>query len=207
MRTHNPTKNTLFYPGAFNPPHLGHVDTITRAIEQCRTKFGFEEIWILPSGRREDKEIATDYADRYALGKRFAECVQEKTGIKTELLTVELDANGSKSTHEAIDEVYARAEKDGSTLVQLIGADGFDDLYERIGPELLFEKFIVASRNGYSVSEFSDPRNNVTMIEGSNQGISSTDIREKIAAHDPSFEALVPPAIAEYLKETCLYTV
>ena len=54
-------KKILFFPGAFNPPHNGHISLVQTALNQ----FTFDEVWIMPSGRRDDgKIISTNYEQK-----------------------------------------------------------------------------------------------------------------------------------------------
>ncbi len=60
-------KKILFYPGTFNPPHLGHASAVLVALKNV----AFDEVWILPSGKRVDREILTSVEDRRNLSTLF----------------------------------------------------------------------------------------------------------------------------------------
>ncbi len=56
------TEQIVIFGGSFNPPTLAHE----RIIEQCLTMSDFDEVWVMPSGDREDKFLKN--TDAYRLG-------------------------------------------------------------------------------------------------------------------------------------------
>ncbi len=94
-------KKILFYPGTFNPPHFGHVSAIMVSLNNIN----FDEVWIMPSGKRVDKEIPTSYEDRRNLGNLFAEYLRTEVAIPVKLITSAVDNVDGKYTHEHIVEL------------------------------------------------------------------------------------------------------
>lgn len=94
-------KKILLFPGAFNPPHYGHIETIKVALE----KVSFDELWIVPSGKRDDKNIAISYENRHVFGKFFVEYLESEFSIPVKLITAELDNMDGKFTHEILKEI------------------------------------------------------------------------------------------------------
>ena len=114
-------KKILLFPGAFNPPHNGHTEAVERALK----KESFDELWIMPSGKRNDKTITTSYEQRRVLGNLFVEYLQSKINMPVKLITAELDNMNGKFTHEILEEVKSQSDME---ITQLIGLDGFLDL-------------------------------------------------------------------------------
>ena len=192
-------KKILLFPGAFNPPHNGHIE----AVEIVLKKVSFDELWIVPSGKRDDKNITTNYEDRRNLGNLFVEYLQSKINIPVKLITAELDNLDGRFTHEILKEIKS---KSNIEITQLIGLDGFLGLQKSklINDQ---EKFIVISRNGYELPQnFSCNENeNVVIFEGTNQSISSTQIRNMIKNNDVGYKKFVPDKIATYIENHNLY--
>jgi nicotinate (nicotinamide) nucleotide adenylyltransferase len=189
-------KKILFYPLTCNPPHFGHVSAIKVALDNL----DFDEIWIMPSGKRVDKEISTSYEDIRNLGSLFVEYLQAETHIPVKAITAALDDIDSKYTHEVIMELKSQSENE---IFQLCGIDGYTSIKERvIGPD---EKFVIIKRSGYELPEDLTSRSNLFILDEGIQGISSTQIREMVKVGDEEYRKLVPETIASYIEEKGLY--
>jgi len=123
--------------------------------------------------------------------------------------------------------------KKSDRLFLLIGVDAFQEISQWHEPEALLAEceFIVASRPGYSLADVANalperlrPKTAVTkpfakqaatgdlvlpgatvhLLEGVNQNISATVIREAIAAKR-SLSRFLDPAVAEYIRKAGLY--
>jgi nicotinate-nucleotide adenylyltransferase len=189
-----PLKHILLFPGAFNPPHLGHLAALESAVRELYC----DEIWIMPSGNHPDKEIGISYEDRRAMGELFVAEIEERLDIPTRLITTELDDSAGRPTAEIMRELKSQT---GIELTQLIGADGYEALGEVGRAD---ERFIVMPRSGYELPTLEDDSETI-IIEGTESNISSTRIRELVAAGDKAYEELLPYAIAEYITQHKLY--
>lgn len=187
-------KKVLLFPGAFNPPHYGHVS----AVEVVLRKMSFDEIWIMPSGRRNDKTISIGYEERRDLGNLFVEYLQTKTATPVKLITHELDDEKQRATEEILREVKSQSD---IQFIQLIGLDG----YLKIGEKLPDEKFVVIQRPGYELSSDFVQSDNVVILDEIVSDISSTYIRTLIQSQDLRYKELVPEKIALYINDRNLY--
>ncbi len=188
-------KKILFYPGTFNPPHLGHASAVLAALKNV----AFDEIWILPSGKRVDREIPTSVEDRRNLNALFVDYLQTQTQVPVRLVADALDGIGGKYTHEVIVDIKSRSEDE---IYQLSGTDGFTSIKERvIDPN---EKFVIIKRHGYELPEELTPNTNLVVLEEIGV-ISSSKIREMIKNGDEGYKKLVPEKIASYIEERGLY--
>ena len=189
-------KKILFYPGTFNPPHLGHASAVLVALKNVV----FDEVWVLPSGKRVDREIPTSVEDRRNLATLFVDYLQTQTQVPIRLVADALDGVGGKYTHEIIVELKSQSKDE---IFQLVGIDGFMSIKERvIGPN---EKFVINKRSGYEFPEELLSNSNLVILEEEVGGISSTRIREMIKNADKGYKKLVPEEIATYIEEKGLY--
>jgi nicotinate-nucleotide adenylyltransferase len=188
-------KKILFYPGTFNPPHFGHASVVLAALKNA----AFDEVWILPSGKRVDREIPTSVEDRRNLSALSVDYLQTQTQVPVRLVADALDGVDGKYTHEVIVDLKSRSEDE---IYQLSGTDGFTSIKERIiGPN---EKFIIIKRSGHELPEELTSNTNLIILEEV-EGISSTKIREMIKSGDEGYKKLVPEKIAAYIEERGLY--
>jgi nicotinate-nucleotide adenylyltransferase len=92
----------------------------------------------------------------------------------------------------------------GDTLYFLIGSDAFDEIesWHRWQDLVREVEFIVVSRPG---AHFRIPhRARVHTLEGLALQVSSTDVRERLARHQPTPE--LPAAVRAYIDTHCLYS-
>ncbi len=189
-------KKILFHPGTFNPPHLGHVS----AVEVALKHIDFDEVWIMPSGRRVDKVIPTKYEDRINLTNLFIEHLQTLTHVPIKLVGFDPKGDDGKYTHEIIQDLKSQCEDE---LYQLVGIDGFLGIKERIiSPD---EKFVIINRSGFqSIDELSLSSNLILLEEGA-KGFSSTKIREMVNNGNQEYKSLLPEKVAKYIESKKLY--
>jgi nicotinate-nucleotide adenylyltransferase len=188
-------KKILTFPGAFNPPHLGHISTLEVVLKQE----SFDEVWIIPSGKRDDKTICLTYEDRINLGNIFVEYFRSKFRQPIILRTDELDNKDGKSTTEILNEINSLP---GFNITQLIGLDAMIRLQKYVGES---DKFMVVKRQGYEVSDLIPHGDNIKIIGETTKDISSTQIRKLIKNSDVSYKKLLPVGIADYIEEHNLY--
>ncbi len=189
-------KKILFFPGAFNPPHNGHISLVQTALNQ----FTFDEVWIMPSGRRDDgKIISTNYEDRRSLNVLFTNYLQKTTQIPVVLITDELDDMEDLGTKELIRRIKATPSVD---IIQLIGSDAYSSLLKN---NLIVdnEKFLIFNRVGHILDFSVRAGDHFFDIELPN--ISSTMIRAMASDKNEKYKELVPKEIGEYVDSKKLY--
>ena len=193
-------RKILLYPGAFNPPHFGHVEVVELTLKNQ----SFDEVWIIPSGKREDKIISTTYEDRRNLGNLFVEFLKTRISIPVKLLTDELDDTEGRFTSEILEKIKSQP---GVEITQLCGLDGMLKLYPKLVEWGLSdtEKYIVIMRAGYELPSDFVHGDNIAMVSGVQLDISSTQIRDMVHNGDESYQKLVPEEIFKYIKKHSLY--
>lgn len=191
-------RKILLFPGAFNPPHYGHIEAIEIALK--KSKKSFDELWVMPSGRRDDKTITTTYENRRALGTLFVEYLKPRIGIPVKLVTAELDDKSGKFTHEILKEIKSQPDMQAT---QLIGLDGFLSIKDGLfGKE---ESFIIIKRKGYELPENFSHGSNIIIFNKEAKPISSTQICNMVKNHDDGYKKLVPKKISDYIEKHKLY--
>lgn len=196
-------KKVLLYPGAFNPPHLGHESLIKTALNAIP----FDEVWIMPSGNRPEKSIATSFADRRALGQLFVESVQTKVAATIKLITSEIEEGNTKSTSELIHGLLDEIERQPNIeITQLIGIDGLEFIARKYGVDLEENsRYLAVERKGYQLEATIDPSKVIFLEDKDQLGLSSTLVRELVKNGDAKYKELVSAPIAEYIEQHRLY--
>ncbi len=190
-------KKVLLFPGAFNPPHIGHEEIVKIATDT----FSFNEIWIMPSGNRLDKQIDTSFAHRRELGKLFVSYLSNKINIPVKLITDELDDKQNRYTHQILKEIKSNPT---INIKQLIGLDGITSLFLNDSRVLDDGKFLVIDRPGFDFPK-DFPIKKINLIKGATIEISSTQIRNWLSKKNEEYRKYLPPMICEYIEKNNLY--
>ncbi|HUU42996.1 MAG TPA: nicotinate-nucleotide adenylyltransferase [Planctomycetota bacterium] len=194
--------------GSFDPVHNGHVTIAREAVR----RLSLDRLLFMPArvpphkrGRR-----MTDATHRLAM-IRLALADEPKL----EVSTLELDRTG---TSYSVDTVGAVLEADGpdTQLFFIVGADQALELHTWKRAETLVRlcTVVAVARPGVPLDRLEDlrgklPDDVVTRIRADALDlppvdVSSTQVRTRVA-EGKSIAGLVPPAVAEYIREQRLY--
>lgn len=197
----SPLTRVGIYGGAFDPPHLGHLVVACEA----RWQLGLDEVRLIPVGvpaHREPPRAAGE--TRLAM---VATMVESSRGLVAS--RVELDRPGPSYTVDTLEQLTVAEPHVEWTL--LIGADQVAAFHRWRRPERIIElaRLGVVARDGTDnealaamVAELAPGRAQVVVMP--QIGISSTMIRERIAAERP-FSHLVAPGVASIITAGSLY--
>jgi nicotinate-nucleotide adenylyltransferase len=179
---------TGLFGGAFNPPHLGHLELARRGLEE----FGLERLDVLVSGDPAHKRVECPVEVRIALARlAFAE-----------LDGAEVQADPYRYTIDRL-----RAEPPADEAIFLMGADQYRDFHTWKEPEAILERVRlgVATRAGVDPPPLR-PRHTgrVVFFEIESPPIASSDLRERARRGVP-LDGLVPAAVAEEIARRGLY--
>ena len=176
--------------GAFDPPHVGHVELAKAAIE----RFDLDRLLVLPTGDPPHKSVRTPAEIRYRLAEA---AFSEVPGV--ELSRFELERPGPSYT---VDTVRWAAERYGDVLF-IVGADHWASFDRWHDPEgvLRHARLAVVARPGIDAP---GPRDRVELFEMPPANVSSTEVRERVARGEP-VDGLVPPKVEELIDELGLY--
>jgi nicotinate-nucleotide adenylyltransferase len=179
----------VLFGGAFDPPHLGHV----AVADAARRQFDVDRLVVLVSERPAHRTVHASADDRLALAR--AAFPRDDVRLDPYPRTVEL----------------LRAERlDDPVFV--VGADQFRGFLGWSDPAEVLERtrIAVATRPGFPRAELEgvlaqlDRPGRVLFFEIVPNPAASPDVRARIAAGD-SLDGLVPPAVAQLIRERGLY--
>jgi nicotinate-nucleotide adenylyltransferase len=180
---------TGLYGGAFDPPHVGHVEVVRAAKEH----FGLPRLTILVTEEPGHKETHLPAETRLALAR--AAFPDDDVRLDPHARTIDL----------------LRTERFDDPLF-IVGADEFCDFLSWKEPDSVLEqaRLGVATRPGYprdrldSVLEQLDRPERVVFFEIEPKPVASRDLRELAAAGAP-LTGLVPDAVAGLIRSRGLY--
>lgn len=176
------------FGGAFNPPHLGHVELARRALEE----FDLDKLVVLVSGDPAHKEVECPVDVRVALARlAFAD-----------LPRVEVHADPYRYTIDRL-----RAEPPEHETIFFLGADQYRDFDRWKEPEAVLElvRLGVATRAGVPRPPLRPGHEGrVVFFEIDSPPIASSDLRER-ARHGEPLDGLVAPAVAAEMTRRELY--
>jgi nicotinate-nucleotide adenylyltransferase len=180
---------TALYGGAFDPPHLGHV----AVADAARARLGAERLVVLVSERPAHRALAAAAGDRLDLAR--AAFPEDDVRLDPHPRTVEL----------------LRAERFDDPVF-VVGADQFCDFLDWAEPQEVLERtrLAVATRPGFPrerlqkvLDRLAHP-DRVLFFDLPPNPTASTDVRARAASGAP-LDGLVPPAVAELIRERGLY--
>lgn len=94
-------KKILFYPMTGNPPHLGHASAVLVALDHLV----FDEVWIMPSGKRTDKVVQISDKNRMNLSSLFVKYLQSQTTVPIIHKSIGVDGTDDRFMYEHIIEL------------------------------------------------------------------------------------------------------
>jgi nicotinate-nucleotide adenylyltransferase len=209
--------NIAFFGGTFDPPHRGHIGIAKAAADA----FPLDTIMFAPVGNQPLKPgmTLTPYEDRLAMVSLACEECGPSPLSSTSKRYTNFSASAidqpkpDGSPNYTVDtlNLFLRKTPDAK-LYCLVGADSFLSLRKWHEPDRLLSlaEWIVVSRPGYSLDDLSalalteEQRSRVHLLETAHYDVSSTWLRERLAAGD-SARDLLPESVARYIRDHHLY--
>ena len=190
--------------GTFDPIHLGHLIVA----EEARTRLALDRLLFVPSRhpwRKAGREIAHE-ADRLAMVRLAVE-----GNPHFEVSLVDLDRAGPSYSVDSVSDVRATLSPEAE-LYFILGYDALMDLPHWHAPAELarITRLVTVIRPGYELDwspleqAIPQAREAVTLLETPEIGISSTEVRQRVAA-GRSIRYWVPDLVAEYIQQQGLY--
>lgn len=187
-----------FFSGAFDPVHLGHLETARIAGQ----KMGLKHVIMYPAIDPRDKQDATDFSARLELLRKAVAGDPYFIVPPEEIIREKLSTGGVEALLAWVQAEY------GKEIVQVMGDDSF---LRFSGSEKNAERFlknprklIVFERSAAAVAVPDWIKPWVTVVhahEMKSQGFSSTKYRADPIAN----RAMVPPAVAEEVERLGRY--
>jgi nicotinate-nucleotide adenylyltransferase len=184
--------------GTFDPVHLGHLSAANEVRHRCE----LDAVVFVPTGQpwqKADRVVSTA-EDRYLMT-----VIATASNPRFSVSRVEVDRAGPTYTVETLREM--RVTYPDSELFFITGADalaqilGWRDAGELFG----LAHFVGVSRPGYDHADLSGfPEGAVTLLEVPALAISSSDLRNRVAAGLP-VHYLAPDGVVQYIRKRHLY--
>ena len=178
--------------GTFNPPHFGHLIMANEAYHNL----GLAEVRFLPNAIAPHKEVfGATTPQRLKMTELAIEgfsqfCIED----------YEITAGGVSYTFDTISQLLER--EPGTEFYFIVGGDSIEDLnsWHRIHELAKMVQFVGIGRPGYdSTTDFQ-----VMMIDSPEMHLSSTMLRERVAANRP-LTFFVPAKVEAYIREEGVY--
>lgn len=215
MTTH--TARLALLGGTFDPIHYGHLD----AAEAARNALSLDQVLLVPTHDPPHRQSHPHASSHH----RFAMCalaINEVPGYR--VTEVELSRVGRSYTIDTLEALHGHGWQP-SQLFFILGSDAFAEIatWHRYPAPLDGAHFVVIARPGTSLDaafeRAPDLRERVRpletlgrggtgtgvfLVEAHTRNVSSTDVRNRIRAHE-SIDGLVPPSVARHLRAHHLY--
>jgi nicotinate-nucleotide adenylyltransferase len=188
--------------GTFDPVHYGHLDAAAAA----REALSLDQVLFIPA---HDQPLRAN-DPRATAFHRFAMAALATNGCRGYRVSeMELAREGTSYTIDTLRQLHA----DGwspSQLFFILGADAFAEIAHWRGyPEILdAARFVVVARPGVTLdsvlARMPELRPRVSLVEARTRDVSSTTIRQRLAAGE-SIDDLVPAPVARHILAHQLY--
>lgn len=194
------------FGGSFDPIHWGHL----RPVRAARKALGLDQVIYLPTAAPPHK-TALELAPALS---RY--CMVELALLHDSELVVdphELTPDRRAYTIETLEVFQQRFA--GAELYLLLGADSLADLHlwHRWRELSNLATLVLLARPGWEPSQLGEapaisaiPPDRLITVRHRTVDVSSTEVRRRLAAGDPSVEELVPRAVLDFLRKYSLYT-
>jgi nicotinate-nucleotide adenylyltransferase len=184
------------FGGSFDPIHNGHL----QAAESCRQAAALDLVLFVPAAAQPLKPagpVASAQDRLHMLGLALEG--REEFAVST----IEVERGGVSYTVDTLREISAT--RTGDRLFLILGADALGDLAKWREPEEIcrLATLLVVNRRGAALPGH-PPGASVVRVEMELVDVSSSEIRDRLR-HGAPIEALVPSAVAAYIKERGLY--
>ncbi|MCU1678234.1 MAG: nicotinic acid mononucleotide adenyltransferase [Frankiales bacterium] len=181
--------------GTFDPIHHGHLSTASEVAEL----FDLDEVVFVPTGQpwQKSSRIVSPAEDRYLMT-----VIATASNPRFSVSRVEVDRAGPTYTVDTLRELAS----DDTELFFITGADALGGIltWDRADELFALAHFVGVTRPGYDASSVPLPAGQVSLVEVPALSISSTDLRDRVAAGKPIWY-LVPDGVVQYVHKRRLY--
>jgi nicotinate-nucleotide adenylyltransferase len=191
--------------GTFDPVHFGHLD----AADAARSALSLDEILFIPSNDPPHRP-SDPHASAYHRFAMVALAIDGRPDCRASDL--ELARAGRSYTADTLRSLHAQGWP-AAQLFFILGADAFAEIatWHRYPSVLDEANFVVIARLGMTAdaavarTQELRSRRNIFPVEAQTRDVSSTTIRERIAARR-RIDDLVPAPVARHIEAHQLYT-
>lgn len=186
------------FGGAFDPPHLGHLQVIINLFENKLA----DEVWLVPTGTHDFQKQMQPASIRLKMLEMLVDQLPLEYRDKVRIEQCELEREGVSHTIDTLNQLSKQHSHDD--LYFVIGSDNLEKfhLWERYLEILERYPVIVYPRINYpfdSIYEGMIPLSGVKQILAS-----STEIRKRLIEQE-SVEDMLPQEILDFIQKERLY--
>jgi nicotinate-nucleotide adenylyltransferase len=189
--------------GTFDPPHVGHVAAARAVIEQL----GLDRLLLVVANdpwQKSGQRPISAAEDRFALTEALAGEI-----LGAEASRLEIDRGGPSYSVDTAEEILAQAGSSGRPveLFLVVGSDlvpGLATWHQVTDLQRLVTLAVVSRPTG--ASPVVDPGWRVEWVDGPRVAVSSSDVRDRLAA-GRSVAGMVPEAVIRCIRRHGLYAV
>lgn len=187
------------FGGTFNPPHVGHLIVC----EHVRAELRLDRVLLVPASVPPHKPTKELVSSEHRLAM-LELAIHGNNHF--DISTVEIERGGVSYTVETL-EYFKQLSND--ELFLLIGMDNLIEFHSWRSPERILQlaTVVVMSRAGFSSAAVPQAlRDRVVICSVPEIEISSRQIRQRVR-EAKSIRYLVPDSVAEYIRQTGLYSL
>lgn len=189
------------FGGTFNPPHCGHIKICKHFSDMLR----FDKLLIIPTfipPHKQSQSLAS-------ANERVEMCKLAFDGIENaQISTIEIERGGKSYTVDTLTQI--KNLYPDSELFFIMGTDMFNSFnkWYRWQDILSLCTICVARRENDEIIEnlYPDYNDKILISETEPFVVSSSEIRERIKAHD-SVDGILPEKVTRYINEKKVYNV
>jgi len=184
------------FGGTFDPVHVGHVVVAA----ETRSALGLDRVLLVVAGDPWQKrgKVVAPADERLTLAQA---AVEDVDGVEASAIEIERDA--PSVTADTLDALAGPHRE----LFLVLGADAVVNMHtwRRLEDTRSLATIVVVERNGDVHAEPPGPGWQVERVPIPRLDVSSSDVRERLAAGRP-VDGLVPPAVVRAIRARGLYT-
>ncbi|MFM6939261.1 MAG: nicotinate-nucleotide adenylyltransferase [Rhodoluna sp.] len=181
--------------GTFDPIHNGHLV----AASEVAAALKLDEVIFVPTGEPWQKSEVTSTSDRYLMTE-----IATAANPRFKVSTVDIDRPGPTYTVDTLRDL--RKQHPDAELFFITGADAISSMstWRDVTELWSLAKFVAVTRPGHTLDLPEAPEGTIQVLEIPALSISSTDIRNRVAAGMPIWY-LVPDGIVQFIAKHGLY--
>ena len=181
--------------GTFDPIHNGHLV----AASEVAAALNLDEVLFVPTGEPWQKSEVTPTSDRYLMTE-----IATAANPRFKVSTIDIDRNGPTYTVDTLRDL--RKAHPDAELFFITGADAISSIagWKDVEELWTLANFVAVTRPGHKLDLPDAPTGVIQVLEIPALSISSTDIRERVAAGKPIWY-LVPDGIVQFIAKHGLY--
>lgn len=184
--------------GTFDPIHHGHLV----AASEVADSFALDEVIFVPTGKpwQKSERVVSPAEDRYLMT-----VIATASNPQFSVSRVDIDRDGLTYTIDTLRDLHV-LHGDKAELFFITGADALSKILSWKDAAQMFElaHFIGVTRPGFRLRNSHLPPDSVSLVQVPAMAISSTDIRNRVAAGQPIWY-LVPDGVVQYITKHNLY--